>query len=53
MVLGTGYRGTIEQLDLAGRDRVRADCLHFIETARVRSVEANVVYAVATRDRPR
>ena len=49
MVLGTGYRGTIEQLDVEARDRVRAGCLHFIQSARVRSVEVNVVYATAIR----
>jgi SAM-dependent methyltransferase len=49
MVLGTGYRGTIEQLDAGARDRVRADCLHFIQSGRVRSVEVNVVYATAIR----
>jgi ubiquinone/menaquinone biosynthesis C-methylase UbiE len=49
MVLGTGYRGTIEQLDAPARDRVRADCRRFIESNQVRSVETNVVYAAATR----
>jgi ubiquinone/menaquinone biosynthesis C-methylase UbiE len=49
MVLGTGYRGTVEQLAPAARERVRQDCLRFIEANGVRSVEANVVYAQATR----
>jgi ubiquinone/menaquinone biosynthesis C-methylase UbiE len=49
MVLGTGYRATVEQLDAASRDRVREDCRRFIEANDVRSVEANVVYAVATK----
>ena len=46
-VLGTGYRGTIDQLDAAARERVRGDCLRFIRAEGVRSVEVNVVYAVA------
>jgi 2-polyprenyl-3-methyl-5-hydroxy-6-metoxy-1,4-benzoquinol methylase len=49
MVLGTGYRGTIEQLDAAQRERVRKHCLEYIRTNGVESVEANVVYALATK----
>ena len=49
MVLGTGYRGTVEQLDPAGRARVREENLDFIRSAGVQSVEANVVYAIARR----
>ncbi len=49
MVLGTGYRGTIEQLDDEAREQVRRDCLRFIRDTQVSSVEANVVYALATR----
>jgi ubiquinone/menaquinone biosynthesis C-methylase UbiE len=51
MVLGTGYRGTIEQLRPEARDRVRKDCFNFIRTAGVSSVEANVLYALATKSR--
>jgi ubiquinone/menaquinone biosynthesis C-methylase UbiE len=50
MVLGTGYRGTIEELDAEGRERVRRDNLDFIRDAGVTSVEANVIYATATKD---
>jgi ubiquinone/menaquinone biosynthesis C-methylase UbiE len=49
MVLGTGYRGTIEQLDPAAREQVRKECLDYIRTAGVQSVEANVLYALATK----
>ena len=49
MVLGTGYRGTVEQLDAEDRERVRRDNLDFIRRSNVRSVETNVVYAVAVR----
>ena len=49
MVLGTGYRGTIDQLDEESRERVRRSNFNFIRETRVRSVEANVIYAVATK----
>jgi len=48
-VLGSGYRGTIEQLDVESRERVRRDNLKFINESGVTSVEANVIYAVATK----
>lgn len=48
-VLGTGYRGTLDQLDPAARERVRAANLSYIRDSGFRSVEANVVYAVATK----
>lgn len=48
-VLGSGYRGTIEQLDEETRERVRKDNLSFIHESGVNSVEANVIYAVATK----
>lgn len=52
MVLGTGYRGTIEQLDAEARSRVREECLEFIRETTVQSVEANVLYASAMKPRP-
>ncbi len=52
MVLGTGYRGTIEQLDAGARRSVRKECLDFIRATRVQSVEANVLYASAMKPRP-
>jgi ubiquinone/menaquinone biosynthesis C-methylase UbiE len=48
-VLGSGYRGTYEKLDAKGREQVRAANFAFIRDAGIRSVEANVVYAVATK----
>lgn len=48
-VLGSGYRGTLEQLDAAARERVRIANLDYIRRSGVRSVEANVVYAIATK----
>jgi SAM-dependent methyltransferase len=52
MVLGTGYRGTVEQLDAAARERVRDECLKFIRATGAQSVEANVLYASATKPQP-
>jgi ubiquinone/menaquinone biosynthesis C-methylase UbiE len=48
-VLGSGYRGTIDQLDGAALERVKNANLDFIRTSGVRQVEANVVYAIAGR----
>ena len=47
--LGTGYRGTIEQLDAAQRERVRKHCFEYVRTNGVESVEANVLYGLATK----
>ena len=49
-VLGSGYRGTLEHLDIAARERVRDANLAYIRTSGVRSVEANVVFAIARKD---
>jgi hypothetical protein len=49
MILGTGYRGTIEQLDDNDRKRVRLENLDFIRRNDVRGVEANVLYGVARK----
>jgi ubiquinone/menaquinone biosynthesis C-methylase UbiE len=48
-VLGTGYRGTLEQLEAGTRERVRMANLDFVRQSGIGSVEANVVYAVATK----
>jgi ubiquinone/menaquinone biosynthesis C-methylase UbiE len=49
MVLGSGYRGTVEQLNEDDRERVRQENIDFIRRTNVMSVEANVVYAVGIR----
>lgn len=49
IVLGTGYRGTVDQLDPDARERVRRHMLSWIERHGVTAVEANVLYAVARR----
>jgi hypothetical protein len=48
-VLGSGYRSTVEQLDVRDRDRVRTANLAYLRDTGIRSVEAKVLYAVATK----
>jgi ubiquinone/menaquinone biosynthesis C-methylase UbiE len=48
-VLGSGYRGTVDQLDATARERVRAANFEFIRNSGTTSVEANVIYAVAQK----
>jgi ubiquinone/menaquinone biosynthesis C-methylase UbiE len=48
-VLGSGYRGTVEQLNASDRERVHAANLNYIRQSGVRSVEANVVYAISRK----
>ena len=50
-VLGSGYRGTLEKLDAAAREHVRAENLAFIRERGVGAVQANVVYAIAVKPR--
>jgi SAM-dependent methyltransferase len=49
-VLGSGYRGTFEQLDAAAQERVRAANFEYIRASGTTSVEANVMYAVARKE---
>jgi ubiquinone/menaquinone biosynthesis C-methylase UbiE len=49
-VLGSGYRGTLEQMDAHAREHVRLANLNYIRTSGIRSVEANVIYAIATKE---
>ncbi|HSE38150.1 MAG TPA: class I SAM-dependent methyltransferase, partial [Blastocatellia bacterium] len=48
MIMGSGYRGTVAQLDPADRERVRLANLDFIHRTTLRSLESNVVYATAS-----
>lgn len=50
MLMGSGYRGTVEQLNDEKRKRVRQVNLDYIRTSGVTEVETNVVYAIATKD---
>ncbi len=49
IVLGSGYRGTIEQLTLAERQKVKEANLVFICDEEISAVETNVLYALATK----
>ena len=49
MIMGSGYRGTVEQLTTPDRERVREENLDFVRRSSVRSLEANVVYATANK----
>lgn len=49
MVLGSGFRGTINQLDSAARERVRQANLQYLQTNEVHSLEVNVLYAIAQK----
>jgi ubiquinone/menaquinone biosynthesis C-methylase UbiE len=47
MVMGSGYRGTVQQLNAAEQEQVKAESLDFIRGENIRSIEANVLYAQA------
>ena len=47
IVLGTGFRNTVEQLETSARERVRAANLD--QLTDVRAIEVNALYASATR----
>jgi ubiquinone/menaquinone biosynthesis C-methylase UbiE len=51
ILLGSGYRGTIEQLSRSERERVKAANLAFINAERISSIETNVLYARAAKSR--
>lgn len=52
IVLGSGYRGTIDRLDPGARERVRQANLSYIENSRTQAVETNVVYTIARKTKP-
>ncbi|HTI46196.1 MAG TPA: class I SAM-dependent methyltransferase [Casimicrobiaceae bacterium] len=49
VVMGSGYRGTFEQLDAREQARVRDANLRYIRDSAITAVEANVVYATARK----
>ena len=49
MIMGSGYRGTVEQLSPEDRERVRRANFDFIERTSLRELEANVIYASGRR----
>ena len=49
MIMGSGYRGTVDQLSTSERDLVRTQNLEFIRREGIRSVESNVIYAIGKK----
>jgi SAM-dependent methyltransferase len=49
IVLGSGYRATVEQLEPGQRERVRTATIKELADHEVRSVETNVVFALARK----
>jgi len=49
IVLGSGYRGTVEQLNQADQAKVKEANLTFIRDERISAIETNVLYALATK----
>ena len=52
IILGSGYRGTIEQLSASEREKVKDANLAFIRGAEISAIETNVLYALATKSGP-
>jgi ubiquinone/menaquinone biosynthesis C-methylase UbiE len=49
IVLGSGYRGTIEQLDSTERQKAQEANLAFIRDEKISAIETNVLYALAAK----
>jgi hypothetical protein len=49
VALGSGYRGTIDQLDPDTRDRVRSMVVSGLREQNVANIETNIIYAVASK----
>ena len=49
IVLGSGYRGTVEQINQIEREKVKEANLAFIRDKNISAVETNVLYAFATK----
>jgi ubiquinone/menaquinone biosynthesis C-methylase UbiE len=49
IVLGSGYRGTVEQMPPEVRERVRRANLSYLHEHDVRFIQANVIYGIATK----
>jgi hypothetical protein len=49
MVLGSGFRWTVDQMEPVMAERLRSANLAWIRSRNVTSVETNVIYAVASK----
>jgi ubiquinone/menaquinone biosynthesis C-methylase UbiE len=53
IVLGSGYRGTVEQLNQVDREKVKEANLAFLRDEKVSAIETNVLYALAAKPQQR
>jgi ubiquinone/menaquinone biosynthesis C-methylase UbiE len=49
IVMGSGYRGVVDELDAEARERVRRATVGYLRDRGIRAIEANVLYAVARK----
>jgi hypothetical protein len=49
MIMGSGYRSTVDRLAPEARERVKSRNLDAIARAGISEIEANVVYAIARK----
>jgi SAM-dependent methyltransferase len=49
VALGSGYRGTIDQLDADARERVRSMVVSGLREQNAVAIETNVIYAIASK----
>jgi len=49
IVLGSGYRWTVEQMRPDEREQVRTDCLDAFKQREIKAIETNVIFAEATK----
>jgi ubiquinone/menaquinone biosynthesis C-methylase UbiE len=49
MAMGGGLRGTIDKLDLAVQERVRAANLEFLQINQIHALDSDVLYAIAQK----
>lgn len=49
VAMGSGYRGTLEQMDAETRERVRQATVETLQRQSVGSIETNVIYAVSRK----
>lgn len=47
--MGSGYRGTLDQLDAATLTRVRTANIRFVRESGLSGIETNVIYAMAIK----
>ena len=50
LIMGSGYRGTVEQLAATDREQLRETNLAYIREHGVNQLQANVVYAIARKE---